>query len=399
MFLEIKTILEIILVVLFLSILLFQLFYIFNVLIITWRAEKETAKEEKINEKISIVIPLFDSEKTINKCLESILQNDISLLESVIIVLDHCNDDSGSKAYSYAEKFKKLGINFLISNLPDKIGGKVNAIKQGINLTNVKNILLIDADIILQKEAISKLLCFHLSNNNSFSSCLIYPYQSGKNNYISNIICQDRLYRQNIIKIVKDKYGVANFPGSVGIVNVEKYKNFLFSGFLEDLRASFNIMGVKEKITIMPSILAYEFERESLKGVFFQRMRWSIGNIENIPLLIKTIISEKNYLKKFLIASYPLMWYVQHYFIVLGIILTLFFTFKIIWLLPLILYFWQIIISNILARKNYNSSPQEIISHCLLFPFIITAALFGGIALIIKNKKLYFKNSLLFKRI
>jgi len=67
--------------------------------------------------------------------------------------------------------------------------------------------------------------------------------------------------------------------------------------------------------------------------------------------------------------------------------------------MPLILYFSQILISDILARKNYNCTLLEIISHCLLFPFIITAAFAGGLALIIKNKKLYFRDKLLFKRI
>ncbi len=396
---EIQTTLGIILDTFFVAILLFQLFYIIETIIIIIAAKSAPLAAGSVNEKISIVIPLFNSENTIDKCLDSVLQNDLSLINSLIIILDHCDDGSGDKACAYEEKFKKLGINFLILNLPDKVTGKVNAIKHGIGLVETKNILLVDADIILKKDAINKLLNFHLSNNNSFSSCLVYPYQQTKNSFISRIICQDRLYRQNIVKTVKNKYGVANFPGSVGIVNVEKYKKFLFSGFLEDLTASFHIMGVEEKIVILPLILAYELERESLKGLFFQRVRWSIGNIENIPLLIKTIRAEKSWFKKFLMASYPLMWYVQHYVIILGIILALFFAWKLIWLLPLILYFSQILISDILARKNYNCTLLEIIGHCLLFPFIITAALVGGIILILRNKKLYFRNKLLFKRI
>lgn len=394
-----KTILEVILNAIFIGILSFQLFYIINIIIIVLRKKPWVQEVGEINKKISIVIPLFNSERTIDKCLDSILQNNLFLVESIIIILDHCDDGSDYKAYSFVKKFKEMGVDLIISNIPSDITGKVNAIKYGIGFTKLKDILLIDADIILKKDAIEKLLNFHLYNNNSFSSCLIYPRQQAKNNFISRLICQDRLYRQNIIKTVKDKYGTANFPGSVGIVNIEKYKNFLFSGFLEDLSASFHIIGVKEKIVIMPEVLAYEFERQSFKGLFFQRLRWSIGNIENVPLLIKTIISEKILLKKILIASYPIMWYVQHYAIILGIILAIFLPFKLIWLLPMILYFVQIVISNALAGDNYNYKILEIISHCLIFPLIITAALFGGIALILKNKKLYFKNKLLFKRI
>lgn len=399
MSLEIKNILGATLDIFFVGILLFQLFYIFSVVIITLRTKRKILNEEKCQEKISIIIPLFDSENTIDKCLDSILQNDLLLIESIVVVLDHCNDCSGEKIKIYKKKFRELGINFIILDLPDKITGKVNAIKYGVGFIKVKNLLLIDADIILEKNAINKLLCFHLKNNNLFSSCLIYPYQQEQNGFIARIICQDRLYRQNIIKTVKNEYDVANFPGSIGIVNVDKYKKFLFSGFLEDLTASFHIMGVEEKIAILPIILAYEVERKSLKGLFFQRVRWSIGNIENIPLLLKTVVLEKKIIKKFLIISYPLMWYVQHYLITLGIILTVCWSPKLIWLLPLFLYFLQIIISNILAGKKYSYTILEIVGHCLFFPLVISSAFIGGVILIMKNRKLYFKNKLLFKRI
>lgn len=396
---EVHIILEIILIISFVGVIFFQSFYIFSILEIIFKIKKSKQIDCLIKEKISIIIPVFNSEKTIDRCFNSILQNNLSSVKSLIIVLDHCDDNSSVRVYSYINKFKTRGVEFLILNLPERTSGKVNAIKYGISFVDVKNIFLLDADIMLTENAIIKLLHFHLSNNNSFSSCLVYPYQKDKHSFVSNLICQDRLYRQNIIKIVKNKYGVANFPGSIGIVNTEQYKKFLFSGFLEDLTASFHILGVKEKIAIMPLVLAYEFERETLKGLFLQRARWSIGTIENMPLLIKTVILEKDILKKILITSYPLMWYVQHYFIVTGIFLILFSSLKLIWIFPLVLYFVQIIISNISAKKKYDYKILEIISHCLIFPIVITGALIGGALLILKNKKFYFKDSILFKRI
>lgn len=379
-------------------IIFFQLFFIINVLFINIVVKQEK-RDSNIKEKISVLIPLLNSERTIGECLNSILNNDVSLVESVIIVLDHCVDRSADVAASFVKKFNVLHINLIITNLPNNITGKVNGIKHGIDFSKTKNILLLDADIILKNNAVSELLHFHLINENSFSSCLVYPHQAQQANLISKIICQDRLYRQNIIKTIKNKYGVANFPGSIGIVDIKKYKPFLFSGFLEDLTASFHVMGIKDKISILPMVLGYEMERESLKGVFFQRVRWSIGNIENIPLLTKTIIREKSILKKILIFSYPTMWYLQHYAISMGLIFTIFFPENYIFLLPLILYIIQIILSNLIAKESYNTSITELVGHCLLFPFIISGALISALVLIIKNKKLYFKNDLFFKRI
>ena len=381
------------------TIALFQLFYILNVIIFAYFDKEGKAGIKNIDKKISIIIPLFNSEKTIDICLDSVLKNNLSLIDAVVIILDHCSDTSADKASSYLEKFKKAGIRFEINSLGYSKIGKVNAIKSGMKFVKTENIVLLDADIVLKNDAIEKLLNFHLKNSNIYSSCLIYPYYKQKEgSLISRIIYQDRLYRQNILKIIKEKYNVANFPGSFGIVNMENYKNFLSTGFLEDLAASFRIISARKKIAILPAVLAYEVERQNFKGLFFQRVRWSIGNIENIPLLVKTIFSEKNFFKKFLIISYPIMWYIQHYCIVIGIIVAIFIKFSFFLLTPLFLYFVQILISVFLGRKEYKSTFLEVVGHCIIFPFIVSASLFGAIIMIIMNKKFYFRKNILFNR-
>lgn len=353
-----------------------------------------------LNKKISIIIPLFNSEKTIGPCLDSILENEYSLIDKIVIILDHCNDRSFEVVSLYEKRFKNAGINFLIYNLDSKKYGKVYAIKYGSKFIKTEDALLLDADIVLKKDSIKKLLDFHTQNSNFYSSCLVYPFQSkNDNNFIQQVICQDHLYRQNILKIIRNKHNVANFPGSIGIVKINNYKNSLNTGFLEDLTASFRIINEKDKISILPEVLAYEIERSSIKGLFFQRIRWSVGNIENIFLLIKTIFLEKNYFKKILIISYPVMWYIQHYVIFIGMITMIFYDFKIIFVIPLLGYLLQILISTRLGKKYFQSTFLGILGHCIIFPFVITSALLGAIIMISANKKFYFRKDFLFSRI
>jgi cellulose synthase/poly-beta-1,6-N-acetylglucosamine synthase-like glycosyltransferase len=393
------TIIVIIPLIFLIIVLTFQVFYIFNILVFCI-TRKELLKKNNFSKKeLSIIIPLLNSEKTIGSCLDSILKNNLSLIDKVVVVLDHCIDGSNSKVLGLVDNFRESGTELIVITLPNGLSGKISAIKQGIKIIRTKNILLLDADIILEPGAIEELFNFHTKEENLCSSCLVYPFRINKGiSLVQGIIHQDRLYRQNILKLVKSEYGLANFPGSIGVVNIENYKKFFKEGFLEDLSASFNIIGEGNRISILPEILAHEMERESILGVFLQRTRWSIGNIENIPLLFKTIFATKGLAKKSVVVSYPIMWYWQHYAIVAGVGMLIFFG-QWQWLLPLLLYFIQIIISSWLGRKKYSFYFFEILVHCIIFPFIITTALFGAIWMVILNKKFYFKNNTLFNRI
>jgi glycosyltransferase involved in cell wall biosynthesis len=390
---------KIFLYLIFLIIILLQSFYLCNSLFLIFlKNRKEKFNNKNNKSKISIIIPLFNSEATIGKCLDSIIKSNFSLISKIVIVDDHSEDESIMVVNSRREEFLSRNINFKIISLLKEKKGKVQAIKEGIKHIHTKNVLLLDADIILKNNTIKELLDFHINKNNVYSSCFIYPYQKNEN-LISQIINNDRIYRQNILKNVKNFYEVANFPGSLGIVNINRYKKNLSSGFIEDLTATYCIINSGEKISILPKVLAYEIDRYSFIGVFLQRIRWTLGNIQNIPLLIKTITKSSKLLIKVLIFSYPVMWYLQHYVIVLGILIFLFVKFDYFWLLPFLMYFLQILVSSFYSRRAYRNSLKGVLLHSLFFPFIITLSLIGSVIFLLVEKNFYFRTNILFKRI
>lgn len=388
---------------LILLIIFFQFYYTYKSIISNKIVNKKNKNNNNFRiEPITIIIPILNSEKTITKCLKSIFLNKKSLIKQIIIVFDHCNDQSEFIVNKIEKKYfdKKIKINYL--HLNKNQSGKVAALLEAFKITKTEFSLLIDSDIVLTKNTIEKLVNFHYRNKNFYSSCYIYPYVNKKTTFLENIINNDRLYRQNILQNVREFYGLSNFPGGIGIVNTQEYKEKLKSGFLEDLTTTLVLIKFKKKISILREPLAFEMERKSIKGVILQRIRWTIGNIENVKNLFLTINCEKKIFKKVILISYPVMWYLQHYFIIIGnmlFCLSLTKKLNLIFLLPQLLYFIQVLISANIGKKYYKNNILGIILHSIIYPFIITTTLLISLFVLIKKRKMFFETKLLFTRI
>jgi cellulose synthase/poly-beta-1,6-N-acetylglucosamine synthase-like glycosyltransferase len=357
---------------------------------------------QKLGEKISIIIPVYGTESTIFSCLESTLGNFLGLVDKVVVVLDRCQETTKNKICAFIPQFALQSVKLEVIDLPSHRSGKVQALLHGGNYISTSSVLLLDSDIILEKTAIERLLRFHLENNNSFSSCLIYPYLAmGENpSTAQQIVCNNRLYRQSIVQLVKNLHGVANFPGGLQLVDFAAYRNLLVDGFLEDLTATYKVLSSGKRVAILPQVLAYEVERQTLLGLFLQRVRWTIGAIQHLPVQFSTAFACKGSAKKILISSYHVMWEFQHYVIVLSLVAIPFsHTLLPLFCMPLLLYFAKIIRMLTLTRSYYKNSWYAAVLHCLVHPCIITAALPCSLVYLLRKRSFTFEATALFRRI
>jgi hypothetical protein len=69
-----------------------------------------------------------------------------------------------------------------------------------------------------------------------------------------------------------------------------------------------------------------------------------------------------------------------------------------VFLMPAILYTLQIARSAFLGRHAYRNSLAGVAAHCIGYPAILTAALFGAAGLLIKRRRFFFRTQLLFSR-
>lgn len=100
-----------------------------------------------MNKLVSIIVPVYNAEKTIKRCLDSLVCQTYSNIE--IIVVDNDSDDA---SFSLIEEYETLDDRIIV--LKEKNSGVSNARNKGLNQSRGDYIVFVDADDYLNANAI-----------------------------------------------------------------------------------------------------------------------------------------------------------------------------------------------------------------------------------------------------
>ena len=103
-----------------------------------------------MRELISIIVPVYNVEKYLARCLESILEQTYKDLE-VILVDDGSTDASPQICDQYAEKDKRIRV------VHKKNGGLSDARNYGMRIMRGNYVVFIDSDDLIHKQAVELL--------------------------------------------------------------------------------------------------------------------------------------------------------------------------------------------------------------------------------------------------
>ena len=95
--------------------------------------------------KISIIVPVYNSEKFLPKCIDSILRQTYSNIE-LILLDDGSTDDSGEICDEYSQK------NCLVHTIHKENGGSTSARKAGVEMATGRYIGFVDSDDWIEEE-------------------------------------------------------------------------------------------------------------------------------------------------------------------------------------------------------------------------------------------------------
>ncbi len=258
-----------------------------------------------MNELISIVVPVYNVEKYLNKCIESIINQSYSNLE-IILVDDGSKDSSGIMCDSYILKDKRIKV------IHKENGGLSDARNVGIDKAKGEYIVFIDSDDWIDEKMIEILYNIIKKNNSDISICdyfLAYneEIQTQKEDIeiinLSNIEALKKIYDKDL--------------GVCMIVAWNKlYKRNLFKDDIrypygkihEDEFTTYKLLYKAEKISYTKQKMYYYRQREnSITSSFNKKRLDCLEAFDERVKYMKYIVKNESLYKKTLKEYYELI--------------------------------------------------------------------------------------------
>lgn len=213
--------------------------------------------------KLSVIVPVYNVEKFLARCLDSILAQTLSDIE-IICIDDGSPDNSIEILNRYSSADKRITV---IRQENRGLGGARNS---GINAATGEYIGFVDSDDYLDLDFFEKLYCAAKKNDADIAVTGIIKHRKRSSKlYIS---FEDEV----VYTTVNHKFSVCNCPPYFHVVN-KIYRRTLIAGndirfkehvYFEDIEFTSNILLIANKIVTVPgTFYRYIYNGESiLKG-------------------------------------------------------------------------------------------------------------------------------------
>ncbi len=113
---------------------------------------------------ISIIVPIYNTEKYLDQCIASILQQTYDNLEIILV-----NDGSTDGSRKIAEKYRALDSRIILIN--QEQGGAANARNNGLKISKGKFIIFVDSDDYICPDMVKYLLDRILASHAQIAVC------------------------------------------------------------------------------------------------------------------------------------------------------------------------------------------------------------------------------------
>ena len=265
------------------GILFSYLVFIFTVFVISRFLKR---KNKDFEPRVSVVIPTYNEEKSIEECLDSIFKINYPKNKLEIIVVD---DGSTDNTLKILKRYKKARI-FRQNHL-----GKVEALNLGALNSSYEFILTVDADTTLNVDCLKE---------------LIKPFSDGKvgattgNNNVKNnksLISAFQNVEYHFSNLIRNSFSIVFkngiwFSGSLACYResaLKKIGYFKKDTLAEDQDIALEMKKADYSTINVPTAFGYTIVPIKVKDLYKQRARWWIGTLQSI-VKNKELFSKKS---------------------------------------------------------------------------------------------------------
>lgn len=254
-------------------------FAIFWFLVFMDNESKTKARKLKKYPIVSIVIPAYNEEKNIISTLKSLTEIIYPKNKLEIIVMNDGSTDNTKNVVSEFISKNKFNNIRLINK---KNGGKASALNKGLEVSKGEFFVCLDADSIVTKDALEKILP-HFTDENIAVVLPLLKVDKPKNlwekmqwlEYIVNMFYKKLMSRLNCVHVA---------PGPFSVYRKEvlkKVKGFDEDNLTEDLEISLRLQSKNYKIVQLMDAEVFTIAPKTFKELYKQRNRWYKGSVIN----------------------------------------------------------------------------------------------------------------------
>ena len=266
-------------IALWMSYLLSLFFAIFWFLVVMDKESKNKTGKLKIYPSVSILVPAYNEEKNIIPALASLINIDYPKNKLEIIVV---NDGSTDNTKGIVQQFISQNKNSEIRLVNKKNEGKGAALNKGLSLSRGKFFVCLDADSVVTKDALKKILP-HFTDDNIAVVLPMLKVDRPKNlwqkmqwlEYIVNMFYKKLMSRLDCVHVA---------PGPFSVYRADilrKVGGFDEDNLTEDLEITLRLQSKNYTIIQLADAEVFTVAPKTFRELYKQRNRWYKGSIIN----------------------------------------------------------------------------------------------------------------------
>ena len=263
-------------------------FEVFLLISLFEKKEKEVVDKEYCP-PVSVIVPVFNEERTIESTLESLLSLDYDKDSlTIIIVNDGSTDNTG-------EVIKRYESNPQIKIINKQNGGKYTALNEGISVAETEFIGCLDADSFVERHALRRIMSrFADPKVMAVTPSMVI---NKPNNVIRHMQKAEYDYGNLIRKALAIMGAIHITPGPFSFFRKEvfsKIGTYKHAHNTEDMEMAMRMQRNRMRIAHAPDALVYTVGPSNVGKLYKQRVRWVSGFISNL-IDYKDMLFSKQY--------------------------------------------------------------------------------------------------------
>lgn len=246
-----------------------------------WKA-RHRQQVRTFQPRVSVIIPEWNEEVGIISTVRSVLQNSYRYVE-VVVINDGSTDHSDAIMRAFIEHREATNHTSVktIRYCYKENGGKGSALNKGIDLATGEIIITIDADCIVEKDAIRHFV-EHFADPNTMASVGNVKIA----NTSSFLVTMQYLeflfsfYFKRADSMLGSIYIIGGAAGAFRKEVFERVGQYSVGNITEDIELTMRLQKAGYKIVYASDAIVYTEGANDVRGLIKQRLRWKRGRID-----------------------------------------------------------------------------------------------------------------------